>query len=86
MAPQPAIDDRNHEMDPDALLRPSQVAQLLGLRPSALDAWRHRGRGPRFVRVSARCVRYRRRDLVSWTEAHLTTTTDRTGDAGDTHG
>jgi predicted DNA-binding transcriptional regulator AlpA len=53
------------------LLRTREAAKLLGMSPRALDAWRSAGRGPRFVRVSARCVRYRRRDLEEWAEARL---------------
>ena len=44
--------------DPDALLRPVDAAALLGFTKRALEAWRHRGGGPAFVRVSARAVRY----------------------------
>ena len=53
------------ETDPDLLLRPGQAAELLGFTPRALEAWRHRGGGLLFVRVSARAVRYRRRDLLA---------------------
>lgn len=52
--------------DPEVLLRPPEAARLLGVTTRALDAWRAQGRGPRFVRVSSRCIRYRRRDLLDW--------------------
>jgi len=61
--------------DPDALLRPDAAAAFLDVTARCLEAWRSRGGGPRFVRVSARAVRYRRRDLVAWAEARLRSST-----------
>ncbi len=57
--------------DPDALLRPEEAAAFLGFTRRALEDWRRRGVGPQFVRVSSRAVRYRRRDLLEWAEARL---------------
>ncbi len=57
--------------EPEALLRPPEVARLLGVQTSTLDAWRLKGRGPAFVRVSRRCVRYRPLDLRRWAESRL---------------
>ena len=58
-------------VEPDALLRPEDAARFLGFSLSALEAWRRRGGGPTFVRVSSRAVRYRKRDLVAWTAERL---------------
>jgi len=44
-----------------------------------LQAWRQRGGGPLFVRVSSRAIRYRRRDLIAWAEAKLVESTSDTG-------
>ena len=71
MDPHSATDDSSVSTDLDALLRPPEAAQLLSVTTSTLDAWRLRGQGPRFVRVSRRCVRYRRRDLLEWTKGLL---------------
>ena len=57
---------RDISLDPDALLTEQQAALLLGVTTRALQKWRVRGTGPQFVRISSRCVRYRRRDLVDW--------------------
>ena len=57
--------------DPDALLRPEAAAELLAFTPRALEAWRQRGGGPPFVRVSARAIRYRRSDLLDWAQARV---------------
>ncbi len=61
--------------DPEQLLRQEQAALMLGLTPRCLENWRHRGGGPSYVRVSARCIRYRRSDLHEWVEARLRTST-----------
>lgn len=55
----------------DCLLNERQAAEFLGFTIRALQAWRLRGGGPLYVKVSARAVRYRRRDLMAWTEARL---------------
>ena len=57
--------------DPDALLRESEAAAFLGFTPRALQAWRHQGGGPPFVRVSSRAIRYRRRELIEWASKRL---------------
>ena len=59
-------------IDPDALLTTAQAAELLNYTEAALHAWRYRGGGPRFVRVSTRRVRYRKCDLLRWVEQRLT--------------
>ena len=42
--------------------------QLMNENVRALQNWRVRGGGPRFVKVSARSIRYCRRDLLAWVE------------------
>ena len=48
------------------------AAKILTLSPQTLNGWRHRGQGPKFVKLG-RAVRYRLRDLeefiggpISW--------------------
>src|SRR5262245_36742929 len=65
--------------DPDALLPEAQSAELLGVTPRALQAWRQRGGGPAFVRISARCIRYRRKDLLAWAASRLRSSTSDPG-------
>ena len=45
--------------DPDALLSEAQAAEFLGFSTRALQAWRYRGGGPVFVRVSSRAIENR---------------------------
>jgi predicted DNA-binding transcriptional regulator AlpA len=55
----------------DRLINENEAATFLGYSVRALQNWRVRGGGPRFVKVSSRSVRYRRRDLLEWTERLL---------------
>jgi predicted DNA-binding transcriptional regulator AlpA len=57
--------------DLDALIHEIHAARFLGVSARALQKWRCDGSGPKFVRVSARCIRYRRRDLIEWAESRL---------------
>lgn len=57
------------------LLTTTQAAAILGLSPRTLEGLRVRGGGPRFVRLSARAVRYRHEDLAAWIEAGVRTNT-----------
>jgi predicted DNA-binding transcriptional regulator AlpA len=57
------------QKDDDALLNEMQAAHFLSLSVRTLQAWRLRSAGPRIVRAG-RAIRYRRRDLIAWIEAH----------------
>jgi predicted DNA-binding transcriptional regulator AlpA len=56
----------------EELLDQRQAATRLGL-PSArtLEAWRLRGYGPPFLRLSPRLVRYRAGDIEQWLAARV---------------
>jgi DNA-binding transcriptional MerR regulator len=49
----------------DKLLKPSGVAELLGVPVNTLTMWRYRGVGPPWLKLG-RHVRYRDRDLQRW--------------------
>jgi predicted DNA-binding transcriptional regulator AlpA len=53
----------NDVLSQDRLLNEVEAAHYLGLRPRTLQNWRWTGNGPRFIRISARAIRYRRNDL-----------------------
>jgi len=61
------------------LLTTPAAARVLGHSPRSLESWRYRGGGPRFVRVSARSVRYRLADLEAWIEERLRVSTSDNG-------
>ena len=48
-----------------------QAAAFLGVSPRALQKWRVSGRGPPFLRLSSRCIRYCHADLIGWAETHM---------------
>ena len=52
----------------DRLLNEQEAAEFLSYTTRALQNWRVRGGGPKYVKVSARSIRYRRRDLIAWVE------------------
>ena len=53
---------------PNTLVNEREAASILCYSVRALQNWRHRGGGPRFVKVSSRSVRYRRAELDKWIE------------------
>ena len=57
--------------DPDSLIRQDEAALLLGVSNRCLENWRYRGGGPNWIRISARCIRYRRSDLIQFIEARV---------------
>ena len=62
---------------PHQLLNEQNACELLGYSVRTLQKWRVVGGGPRFVKVSARSVRYRVQDLLDWTaERTVTSTSD----------
>ena len=54
--------------DTTRALTEHEVAELLGLSVATLRAWRHRGKGPRFLRLG-RSVRYLPSDLADFVRA-----------------
>ncbi|MBI1236323.1 MAG: helix-turn-helix domain-containing protein [Alphaproteobacteria bacterium] len=61
MGANPAINERQ-------LLSETQAAKYLAVSPRTLRNWRTRGGGPKFIKVSNRCIRYSVHDLLDWTE------------------
>lgn len=57
-----------HQTNPNRLITEHEAADMLCYSVRALQNCRHRGGGPRFVKVSARSVRYRVADLLAWSD------------------
>ncbi|MBL4838243.1 MAG: helix-turn-helix domain-containing protein [Kordiimonadaceae bacterium] len=57
------------------LINEHEAADYIGHSVRALQNWRVRGGGPRFVKVSGRSIRYRRCDLNEWIETKLVRST-----------
>lgn len=64
-----------------SLINEVEAGEFIGVGARAMQAWRHRGGGPRFVHISARCIRYRRADLRDWADAKLRANTAEYGEA-----
>lgn len=57
-------------MADERLMTLSEVAEMLGVPPSTLYAWRYRGDGPSGYRIG-RHVRYRRAKVEAWLERQI---------------
>ena len=58
--------------NPANLLDEHEAAACLNVAVQTLRNWRWKGEGPRFVKVGARLVRYRRGDLAAFVEVGAT--------------
>lgn len=63
----------------DRLINEVEAADYLGYSIRALQNWRVRGGGPLFIKVSARSIRYRRRDLMAWIDSKAVNNTSEFG-------
>jgi predicted DNA-binding transcriptional regulator AlpA len=68
--------------DPDSALNENHAALLLGVSVRTLQAWRVSGAGPRYCKIG-RSVRYSRRELVSFQQAHEVGSTKEASARGD---
>ena len=68
---------------PRLLLTEEEAAHALGFTARFLQNRRHRGDGPRYVRISARAIRYRPEDLAGWAADRLRTSTSDPGSEVD---
>lgn len=55
------------------------AADFLDLTPRTLQGWRQKGEGPKFVRLSNRCVKYRRINLKQHADERLRSSTSDPG-------
>ncbi len=55
----------------DMLITEQETAKFLCHSVKTLQGWRTKNIGPKFVRISGRSIRYRRRDLQTWIESKL---------------
>ncbi len=61
--------------NPYQQLSEDETAALVGLSRKTLQKKRQNGTGPRYVRVSSKCVRYRVKDIIDWQERLLVRST-----------
>ena len=70
----------NHEYNAIAYYTPRTGGgylreRSLNVTPSCLQAWRYRGDGLPFIKISGRCIRYRWNDLQEWIDDHRCSST-----------
>lgn len=68
----------------DLIFDEAKAGEYLGgagsaLSPKTMQKWRCNGSGPAFIRISSRCIRYRKSDLDKWIEARLRKSTTDAG-------
>jgi len=62
---------RTHDQSAlDELLTTADVAGRLGVPPRTLEQWRYLGRGPAYIKVGNKSVRYRQSDIDAFLDAH----------------
>ena len=67
----------------NALIDERTAGAFLKLKDRTMQAMRQRGDGPRYVSISARCLRYRRIDLRAWADARMRSSTSDPGPAAN---
>jgi len=65
--------------DPESLMNETAGGIFLGVTRRAMQQWRLKGTGPKYIRISSRCVRYRRRDLIAFADERLRSSTSDQG-------
>lgn len=71
------------------LLDTVQTAALLGITPGTLKLWRHKGRGPRFVKLGdspQAGVAYDEADVIAWRDARKFSSTSAYSAAAQANG
>lgn len=67
----------------DRLLSQSEAAEFLGAAKRTLESWRAQRKGPPFIAISRRCVRYRLADISAWLERHVVATDNGSSASGE---
>jgi len=57
-----------------SLLTPTKAAQFLNIPEGTLAQWRSQRRGPPFIKLESRLVRYRQSDLENYLSKHAVET------------
>lgn len=64
------------------LYSPIEAAAFLGVAPQTMAHWRVRGVGPKYIRLSKRCLRYSKVELQDWIDRRtLASTAENDGTA-----
>ncbi len=63
--------EKSSDSAPHRLLTPAQAAEFLGVPEGTLAQWRSQRRGPAFVKLEGRLVRYRTNDLEAYVAGRI---------------
>ena len=77
------MDQDNELLTGKELMATVPAAIYIGTSPKFLENRRVTGDGPPFIRISSRCIRYRRCDLDAWVETLRRSSTSDEGPQGD---
>lgn len=64
------------DADENEWLTLPQAATLMRMTKAAIAQLRYRGVGPKFYRLSAKTILYRRSEVIAWMESRACTRTD----------
>jgi len=53
-------------MTPGTIIDEKKLADNLGVSIRTIQAWRYKKIGPKFIKLSGRCVRYRSKDIEEY--------------------
>jgi predicted DNA-binding transcriptional regulator AlpA len=67
-------DAKRVSVDSSRLLTPLQTSEFLGVPLGTLAQWRSQGRGPQYVKLEGRLVRYRTSDLERYISSRMVET------------
>ena len=59
------------------LLNEQEAAKLLGVTIAALQKWRQKKRGPTYIKISPRCVRYSPQAIEDFIDSKTVTTSNK---------
>lgn len=59
----------------DNLLTPAQAGHQLGMTVAAMAQLRYLGKGPQFVKLTGRAIRYRQADIDSYVTSRMQSST-----------
>lgn len=51
------------------LLDTKELSKMLGVTTNTLQIWRHQGKGPKYIRLTRRAVKYQEQDVLNWIES-----------------
>ncbi len=78
------MNERHRSPREPLLLTEKETSKITGFSIRTHQKWRIEGRGPKFMRISSRAIRYRRQDIEQWIESQQLRSS--TSDSDDARG